>query len=82
VLDGAVCVLDLNQGVEPQTETVWRQGDNSQRCRASSSATRWTRLADFYQCLKDIVDRLGAADRHPARLAPSSSSRASSTWCA
>src|ERR1700730_18237814 len=27
VLDGAVCLLDSNQGVEPQTETVWRQGD-------------------------------------------------------
>ena len=27
VLDGAVCVLDSNQGVEPQTETVWRQAD-------------------------------------------------------
>ena len=27
VLDSAVCVLDSNQGVEPQTETVWRQGD-------------------------------------------------------
>ena len=33
VLDGAVCVLDCNQGVEPQTETVWRQGDKY--CRAA-----------------------------------------------
>ncbi len=44
VLDGAVCVLDANQGVEPQTETVWRQGDKY-KCRASSSPTRWTRSA-------------------------------------
>ncbi len=44
VLDGAVCVLDSNQGVEPQTETVWRQG-TSTMFRASSFATRWIRRA-------------------------------------
>src|SRR5579885_172607 len=41
VLDGAVAILDSNQGVEPQTETVWRRATNT-KCRASSSRTRWT----------------------------------------
>jgi elongation factor G len=60
VLDGAVCVLDSNQGVEPQTETVWRQGDRYNVPRIVFCNKMDKTGADFYQCLKDIVDRLGA----------------------
>ena len=44
VLDGAVAIFDAVVGVEPQTETVWRQADKY-RCRASSTSTRWTASA-------------------------------------
>ena len=60
VLDGAVCVLDSNQGVEPQTETVWRQGDKYKVPRIVFANKMDKTGADFFQCLKDIVDRLGA----------------------
>jgi elongation factor G len=60
VLDGAVCVLDSNQGVEPQTETVWRQGDRYRVPRIVFCNKMDKIGADFFQCLKDIVDRLGA----------------------
>jgi len=60
VLDGAVCVLDSNQGVEPQTETVWRQGDRYRVPRIVLCNKMDKIGADFFQCLKDIVDRLGA----------------------
>src|SRR5687767_5103064 len=60
VLDGAVCVLDSNQGVEPQTETVWRQGDKYKVPRIVFANKMDKVGADFFQCLKDIVDRLGA----------------------
>jgi len=60
VLDGAVCVLDSNQGVEPQTETVWRQGDKYKVPRIVFCNKMDKVGADFFQCLKDIVDRLGA----------------------
>jgi len=60
VLDGAVCVLDSNQGVEPQTETVWRQGDKYKVPRIVFCNKMDKTGADFYKCLSDIVDRLGA----------------------
>jgi elongation factor G len=60
VLDGAVCVLDSNQGVEPQTETVWRQGDKYHVPRIVFANKMDKIGADFFKCLKDIVDRLGA----------------------
>lgn len=60
VLDGAVCVLDSNQGVEPQTETVWRQGDKYKVPRIVFANKMDKTGADFFKCLQDIVDRLGA----------------------
>ena len=60
VLDGAVCVLDSNQGVEPQTETVWRQGDKYRVPRIVLCNKMDKIGADFYRCLDDIVTRLGA----------------------
>ena len=60
VLDGAVCVLDSNQGVEPQTETVWRQGDKYKVPRVVFCNKMDKTGADFYQCLDDIKKRLGA----------------------
>ena len=60
VLDGAVCVLDSNQGVEPQTETVWRQGDKYRVPRIVFCNKMDKIGADFFQCLDDIKVRLGA----------------------
>jgi elongation factor G len=60
VLDGAVCVLDSNQGVEPQTETVWRQGDKYKVPRIVFCNKMDKIGADFFRCLSDIVERLGA----------------------
>jgi elongation factor G len=60
VLDGAVCVLDSNQGVEPQTETVWRQGDKYKVPRIVFANKMDKVGADFFRCLSDIVERLGA----------------------
>ncbi len=60
VLDGAVCVLDSNQGVEPQTETVWRQGDKYNVPRIVFANKMDKTGADFYMCVGDIKEKLGA----------------------
>jgi elongation factor G len=60
VLDGAVVVLDSNQGVEPQTETVWRQGDKYKVPRIVFANKMDKIGADFFKCLDDIKVRLGA----------------------
>lgn len=60
VLDGAVCLLDSNQGVEPQTETVWRQGDKYNVPRIIFSNKMDKVGANFYQCVDDVDKRLGA----------------------
>ncbi len=59
VLDGAVCVLDGNQGVEPQTETVWRQADKYDVPRIVFVNKMDKVGADFFKCVKDIVQRVG-----------------------
>jgi elongation factor G len=60
VLDGAVAVLDGNQGVEPQTETVWRQADRYNVPRIVFVNKMDKIGADFTACVESIRDRLGA----------------------
>ena len=60
VLDGAVAVFDSVQGVEPQSETVWRQADKYQVPRIAFMNKMDRVGADFYGSVQSIVDRLGA----------------------
>ncbi len=60
VLDGAVCVLDANAGVEPQTETVWRQADRYKVPRIVYVNKMDKLGADFFNCVKMIKERTGA----------------------
>ncbi len=60
VLDGAVCVLDANAGVEPQTETVWRQADRYSVPRVVFVNKMDKIGADFLVCVRMIKDRTGA----------------------
>jgi elongation factor G len=59
VLDGCVAVLDGNQGVEPQTETVWRQADRYEVPRIVFVNKMDKIGADFEKCVESIRDRLG-----------------------
>jgi elongation factor G len=60
VLDGAVAVFDSVAGVEPQSETVWRQADKYSVPRVCFINKMDRVGADFYRCVDMIVDRLGA----------------------
>src|SRR4029434_3971452 len=60
VLDGAVAVFDSVAGVEPQSETVWRQADKY-RVPRIAFINKMDRIgADFYMSMQTMVDRLGA----------------------
>ena len=58
VLDGAVCLLDAVAGVEPQTETVWRQGDKYHVSRMVFVNKMDRTGADFYRCVEMIKIQL------------------------
>ena len=59
VLDGAVCVFDGVAGVEPQSETVWRQADKYKVPRICFVNKLDRTGADFFMCVDMIKDRLG-----------------------
>ena len=70
VLDGAVCVLDSNQGVEPQTETVWRQGDKYKVPRIVYGALETVQakaksnpLQLFHQALENVMPAVEVRSR-------------------
>ena len=60
VLDGAVTVLDAKSGVEPQTETVWRQADKYRVPRMIYVNKMDATGADFFRCINTVRDRLNA----------------------
>lgn len=60
VLDGAIAVFDSVQGVEPQSETVWRQADKYQVPRIAFMNKMDRVGADFFSSVRSMVDRLGA----------------------
>ncbi|MEY8444352.1 elongation factor G [Lactococcus ileimucosae] len=67
VLDGAVTVLDAQSGVEPQTETVWRQATEYKVPRIVFANKMDKVGADFFYSLSTLHDRLGA-NAHPIQI--------------
>jgi len=60
VLDGAVALFDAVSGVEPQSETVWRQAEKY-RVPRIAFVNKMDRMgSDFFMCIKSMIDRLGA----------------------
>lgn len=68
VLDGAVCVLDSSQGVEPQSETVWRQADKYQVPRLIYANKLSKVGASLYKTMDSVKQRLGV--RHSPVVIP------------
>lgn len=60
VLDGAVAVFDAVSGVEPQSETVWRQADKYNVPRIAFMNKMDRMGADFVMCVNSMIERLGA----------------------
>ena len=60
VLDAAVAVFDASQGVEPQSETVWRQADRYKVPRLAFANKMDKTGADFQMVLDSMAERLGA----------------------
>jgi elongation factor G len=60
VLDGAILLLDANAGVEPQSETVWRQANQFAVPRLICANKMGKIGADFYMSVQSVKDRLGA----------------------
>ena len=81
VLDGAVAVFDGKEGVEPQSETVWRQADKYDVPRICFVNKMDKLGADFYFTVQTIIERLGAKPlpSSSCRSAPRATSSASST---
>ena len=60
VLDGAVAVFDSVAGVQPQSETVWRQADKYKVPRIAFINKMDRTGADFFAAVQSMIDRLGA----------------------
>ena len=79
VLDGAVAVFDAVAGVEPQSETVWRQAEQLPASRASRSSTRWTASAPTSRTASRRFASASAPTRSPSRCPSASRTRSAAS---